>query len=634
MLSRLVHRHAHPAASFTLAAAPSTGRYIPLRRSLTTSYVEGCKNPSLSKLTLDQYFQSEILPKYADRPALICPKERIRPHGGPESHNIREKYLAWTFSELDRHIMSLARGLVSLGIRKGDRVAVVMGNNSAYAILQWACARIGAILVTLNPAYRAKEFISALRLVEASTLFIVPSLRGSDYISILSSIIPSILSSQPGNISAESLPHLRSLIVVDNAETFHSFKKTIEPVNSAIDFRELFVWSTSTEDAYIREVSRIMEYDDVINLQFTSGTTGVPKAVSLTHQLLNNGLSIGRCMKLTSDDKLCNVPPLFHCFGLVLGNLAAWVHGASVVYPSEAFHPPSIVDALVEEHCTALHGVPTHFLGVLDEVSKRGNITLPKLRTGIAAGSSIPEEMMRQLIEKLNLTELTIAYGMTETSPVSFQTVPEDPLVKRIESVGRVLPHVTAKIIDNEGNVLPVNTPGELCVTGYLVQKGYWNAPEQTAVVMRRHPGSEDIWMHTGDEAIMDEEGYLRIVSRIKDIIIRGGENLFPVQIENVITSHHSVREAAVISVPDPRYGEVVGVWIVRHANEALVERSELRQWVGGQMNPQAQPSWIWFVGEDGVETELPKTASGKVQKHILREWGAKWSKQGIGRVE
>ncbi|KAH9849602.1 hypothetical protein C2E23DRAFT_838789 [Lenzites betulinus] len=376
--------------------------------------------------------------------------------------------------------------------------------------------------------------------------------------------------------------------------------------------------------------------DEVINLQFTSGTTGAPKAVSLTHHnLLNNGLSIGRCMRLTPSDVLCNVPPLFHCFGLVLGNLAAWTHGACIVYPSEIFNPPAIVDALVGARCTALHGVPTHFLGVLAEVARRraegDPVDLRRLRTGIAAGSPIPIDLMRQLIEKMNLTELTVAYGMTETSPVSFQSTTDDPVIKRVETTGKILPHVRAKIVDAEGEVVPVNTPGEVLVAGYLLQKGYWGDPEQTAQVMKADEEGT-VWMHTGDEGIMDEEGYLRIVGRIKDIIIRGGENLFPVQIENVLTAHPHIREAAVVSVPDPKYGEVVGAWIVREPQTAI-SKEETRRVVAEGMNPQNSPTWVWFVGEEGVPEEIPKTASGKVQKHILRDWSKELAQRGVGRV-
>ncbi|KAF8589110.1 acyl-CoA synthetase [Ramaria rubella] len=611
-------------------------RHVITRRTfLKLSLVEGPLEPPLNTSTISQYFRSEILAKHYARPALICPQERPRSHGGPVFQKLsHSKYLAWDFSEFDRHIEALSRGLIAMGIQKGDRVGVIMGNNSAYALLQWACVRVGAILVTLNPAYRTHELVDALKLAEVSTLFIVPSLRSSDYISMLSEAVPSLSSSPPGAISDEVLPDLRSLVLVDNLAEGYLFKTLLETLRCSIDFREIFIWQQNVrEDQRISELSRSMDKGDIINLQFTSGTTGAPKAVSLTHQLLNNALSIGRCMRLAPEDKLCNVPPLYHCFGLVLGNLAAWVHGSSIVYPSESYNPKAIVDALVTEQCTALHGVPTHFLGILEEVSRRGGVSLPKLRTGIAAGSPIPEELMRQLIDKLNLTELTIAYGMTETSPVSFQSTTTDPVKRRVETVGRIQPHVKAKIIDPEGNILPVNQPGELCVSGYLVQKGYWNDPEQTASVMRRHPGSPDLWMHTGDETIMDEDGYLRVISRIKDIIIRGGENLFPIQIENIITNHQSVREAAVIAVPDATYGETVGVWVVRHANEQLITRAELRRWVGKHMNPQNQPAWVWFVGEDGIEGELPKTASGKVQKHVLRTWAAHWAKIGVGKV-
>ncbi|OJT03473.1 hypothetical protein TRAPUB_5892 [Trametes pubescens] len=317
---------------------------------------------------------------------------------------------------------------------------------------------------------------------------------------------------------------------------------------------------------------------------------------------------------------------------LVLGNLAAWTHGACIVYPSEIFSPPAIVDAVAQERCTALHGVPTHFLGVLAEVQRRRtdgeNVDTRSLRTGIAAGSPIPIDLMKQLIEKLNLIELTVAYGMSASQPL---TTPDDPVIKRVETVGRILPHVKAKIVDLEGRVVPVETPGEILVAGYLLQKGYWNDPEQTARVMQTDE-EKTLWMHTGDEGIMDEEGYLRIVGRIKDIIIRGGENLFPVQIENVLTAHPHIREAAVVAVPDPKYGEVVGAWIVREAQTAM-SKEETRRIVADGMNPQNSPAWVWFLGEDGVPEEIPKTASGKVQKHILREWSKELARKGIGRT-
>ncbi|KAG1737418.1 acetyl-CoA synthetase-like protein [Suillus lakei] len=609
-------------------------------RSLTSSSVQGPTERSLDLRTLTGFFREEILRKHAHRPALICRQEPPRAHGGPPSRNLSvTNHLAWDFDEFDTHIRALARGLVSMGVRKGDRVAVLMGNNSSYASLQWACASIGAILVTLNPAYRLNELVETLNLVGVTYLFTVPRIRTSNYIRMLSDAFPALRNSTPGNIQESALPSLKNLVVIDNIHDAAEWQRETRDVKSVTDWRETLIWREDTwEQRHIEESAQFQRSDEVINLQFTSGTTGAPKAVSLTHtNLLNNGISIGDCMRLGPDDILCNVPPLFHCFGLVLGNLAAWSHGSCVVYPSEIYNPKAIVDSVVQDQCTALHGVPTHFLGVLAEVQKRQDagekLDLSRLRTGIAAGSPIPIDLMRQLIEKLNLVDLSIAYGMTETSPVSFQTTPADSIIKRVETVGRVQPHVKAKIIDGDGNVVPVGMPGELCIAGYLVQKGYWKDEEQTKKAMRADPiDLSTVWMHTGDEGIMDEEGYLRIVGRIKDIIIRGGENLFPVQIENALTAHPSIREAAAVSVPDTKYGEVVGAWIVREPGTNM-SRKDVRQTVSEGMNPQNAPAWVWFVGEDGTPEELPKTASGKVMKHVLRKWSAELMQNVVGIV-
>ncbi|KAJ3762213.1 acetyl-CoA synthetase-like protein [Lentinula raphanica] len=586
---------------------PAGSRYD-LRRASSLSIVQGPSHPALEHRTLPAYFVEQILHKHSTRPALICPSEKPRAHGGPPSRNLSTtSHLAWDFDEFERHIDAVSRGLVSMGVQKGDRIGVIMGNNSAYAILQWAAARIGAILATINPSYRTDELVSTLRLVGIKHLVIVPSLRSSQG----SLPFPSLTSSKPGEIQEEELPELRNLIVVNNRDEQ-------ELVKVAIDWREIILWREDTQEAkLVKDIARGLDKDEVINLQFTSGTTGAPKAVSLTHHnLLNNGISIGRNMNISENDILCNVPPLFH----------------------------SIVDTLVNEKCTALHGVPTHFLGILSEIEKSKSegegLDLSHLRTGIAAGTTIPIELMRRLISEMNLRDLTNAYGMTETSPVSFQTTPSDPVIKRVETVGKVMPHVKAKIIDPKGDVVPVGAPGEVCVAGYLVQKGYWNDEEHTRQVMHKDPGDDDtVWMHTGDEGILDEEGYLRIVGRMKDIIIRGGENLFPVQIENVLVADHSIREAAVVSVPHKEYGEVVGAWIVRNTGTASghpsprSSRTDIRNIVREKMNPQTAPAWVWFVGEDGAPEELPKTASGKVMKHVLRKWSKELAERGIGKV-
>ncbi|EPQ53656.1 acetyl-CoA synthetase-like protein [Gloeophyllum trabeum ATCC 11539] len=628
------------------------------RGLLTLSSVEGSTQPPLVQDTLPAYFAKEIVGKHRERPALISRHENPRPFGGPLSRNLgRTDCLAWDYDEFSRHVDAVARGLLSMGVKKGDRVAVIMGNSSAYASLQWACASIGAILVTINPAYRVSELINTLKVVGVSHLLLVPCIRTSSYLNMLADELPALANSPPSSIQEESLPELRNLVVVDNTHDPVHFQKHMDTMKCTTDFREILVWrEDSKEQKILKEIGKTLHKDEVINLQFTSGTTGLPKAVSLTHHnLLNNGLSIGRCMDINETDILCKVPIQAPCLSAhftwgqatsrrsstaLMSNLAFWTHGACIVYPSEIFNPQRIVDTVAEERCTALHGVPTHFIGVLSELKwreeKGEKPDMSQLRTGIAAGSPIPIELMRTLVEKMNLRDLTIAYGMTETSPVSFQTTTKDPLIKRVETVGKVQPHVKAKIINPEGEVVPVNTPGEIFIAGYLVQKGYWGDEEQTKIVMKRHPGDDEtLWMHTGDEGIMDEEGYLRIVGRIKDIIIRGGENLFPVQIENVLHAHPGVREAAAVAVPDTRYGEVVGAWIVRQPDAPAVSREEIRKWVSVRMNPQNAPAWVWFVAEDDVPAqELPKTASGKVQKHVLRGWSKELAQKGVGRTQ
>ncbi|RDB30266.1 putative acyl-CoA synthetase YngI [Hypsizygus marmoreus] len=624
------------------------------KRALTLSSVEGPLHPPLETRTLSEYFTSEILEKHSSRPALICRNEAPHAHQGPPSRNLGvTTHLAWDFAEFDRHINALARGLLNMGVRRGDRVGVVMGNNSAYAMLQWACAHVGAILVTVNPAYRAHELVNTLKLVGVKHLFVVPHIRTSAYVEMLAHALPEMKNSRPGDIQDPGLPELRNLVVVDNkGKSWARLEKL--GIKSAIDWREILMWREDVKEKDMqRDISASLKNDDVANLQFTSGTTGAPKAVSLTHSnLLNNGISIGRCMYLTDQDSatylhystvlmssllLSSPQSKLTCFPvrLVLGNLAAWVHGASIVYPSEVFDPVAIIDTVAAEGCTALHGVPTHFINVLAEFDKRKaaheHPDLSRLRTGIAAGSPIPIDLMKHLIARLNLVDLTNAYGMTETSPVSFQTTPADDITKRVETVGKVQPHVKAKLIDHHGNIVPVGTPGEICIAGYLLQKGYWEDEKHTKAAMKKDEAGT-VWMHTGDEGIMDEEGYLRIVGRIKDIIIRGGENLFPVQIENALSEHDSVREAAVVSVPDVKYGEVVGAWIDREPGSSD-SREVIRDFVAKSMNPQNAPTWVWFLGEEGTHDELPKTASGKVMKHVLRKWSKDLAHKDIGRV-
>ncbi|EKM57015.1 uncharacterized protein PHACADRAFT_194590 [Phanerochaete carnosa HHB-10118-sp] len=680
------------------------------------SYVEGPTDPPLCHLTLPAYFAQKILPLHADCPALTCRIEEPNTFGGsPQKSN--KACLDWTFRKFDDHIAAVARGLLAMSVNKGNRVGVIMGNNSTYAMLQWACARIGAILVTLNPAYRTHELIATLGLVGVKRLFLVPRIRSSAYLQNLADAFPSLVSSSPGNVNIERLPDLKNIVVLDDLGGAQGAAEMAR-AKSAIDFCEILVWRhAGPEQRKLEALERGLQQHETINLQFTSDTTGAPKAVSLTHHnLLNNGIQIGRCMHLTPSDVLCmrpaspllprtptltppalrapgNVPPLFHCFGLVLGNLTAWMHSARIVYSLPVFNAHAIVDALLAERPSTLHSVPMHFLGILAEVAARKrelgtSLVFDQLRgvrpfdvacfrvcvelmgnarTGIAAGSSILTLLMQTLVEKLNLTELTITYGMTETSLVSFQTVPSDPLIMCVESVGCVHPHVKAKIIaadrkhviegahqDKIDEIMPIGMPGKLLVSGYLLQAGYWNDPKQTAQVMRRDANST-LWMHTGNEGVMDEDGYLRIVGRIKDIIICGGENLFPVAIENVLTAHAGIHEAAVVAVPDARLGEVVSAWVLREPSApagVALSAADMRQVVAQGMNLQNAPAYMWFVSElpeevrsRGEEKEksdvggvrkfmgLPKTASGKVMKHVLRAWARELAEKGLGRV-
>ncbi|PWN51158.1 acetyl-CoA synthetase-like protein [Violaceomyces palustris] len=671
--------HRHPQLKRLYAGQSSPYVQHPTQRSDPSdphspllSRVSGPTDKPLSTLTLGQFW-SEIVTKFAERPALISRHEPASQHGEASSSSALSSgsdAVRWSFAEMNQHIRKLIKGLLGIGVRKGDRVGVVMMNSSAYGALQWALAEIGAIMVTLNPAYSPGELKKALRHVGASTLIIVPSLRGSNYVSALNDLLPSLKgAAHKGDksiIEEESLPELRRLVLVDNLDNRpkgwestsvlgqqgKTFRDAVDELNGrCIDYRELL------KDSSARDYEK-PDFMDVINLQLTSGTTGRPKAVALSsHNLLNNGISIGDTLKLTPSDVLCNVPPLFHCFGLVLGNLAAWTHGSSVVYAAEGFDPVRSLRAASEERCTALHGVPTHFIAQLEVleslqehyedpskyplpqgVREGERFDLTPLRTGLTSGSTVPIELMKRIMDpkKMGAKEQTVVYGQTETSPVSFGCDIDAPVERRCETVGRIYPHAHAKIVDPndpEGKVLPVGTAGELCTAGYIVMKGYYQEPEKTAEVLQRHQCEPEIqWMRTGDVAVMDEEGYVRIVGRSKDIIIRGGENLFPVTIENCIDLLPGVATNAVIAVPDEKYGETVGVFISR-GHGTKVDSVTIRKHVKENVSGQSAPAWVWYLGEDGVPAEFPKTASGKIQKVILREWAKELVAQGQGKT-
>ncbi|SNX87609.1 related to Long-chain-fatty-acid--CoA ligase [Melanopsichium pennsylvanicum] len=635
------------------------------------SRVSGPTDRPLCELSLGHFWQ-ETVSKYRDRPALVSKHEPASQHG--RNASAADDCIRWSYGEMNEHVQSLVAGLQQLGIRKGDRLAVLMMNCSAYAALQWACAQVGAILVTLNPAYSTSELRRAINLVEATTLFIVPSLRGTNFLDSILELVPSIsrsaaVSGDPSVLQDETLPSLNRIIMLDNldnrprhwesssvlAQQGKSFASAMSVLhNRAIDYRDLLV---SPKPAAAKQ--QVLN-TDVINLQLTSGTTGMPKAVALTSRnLLNNAIAIGDNLRFTEADRLCNIPPLFHCFGLVLGNLAAWTHGASVVYAAEGFDPLRSLRAVSEERCTAMHGVPTHFIAELEVLeSAREHAEDPKrfplptgmlegetfdfssLRTGLTSGSTVPIALMKALVspDKLGLREQTVVYGMTETSPVSFGCDVDAPIVKRCETVGRVYPHVHAKVVspdDPTGQPLPVGQPGELCTGGYVVMEGYWKDAKRTDEALERHPDEPDIlWMRTGDIGIMDEEGFVRIVGRSKDVIIRGGENLFPPNIENCIDRMEGIATNAVIAVPDDKYGEAVGVFVARSHAEAHVTPADIRAYVKKHVGGQSAPDWVWFLGEDGVAAEFPKTASGKIQKIILRDWAKDLAAKNQGKID
>lgn len=508
------------------------------------------------------------------------------------------------------------------GVRKGDRVAVSLGNSIEYAIATYGLFKIGAILVPLNPSFNAQQVIAALAHLEASHLIIgtetnLPRKEPRSNVPLLQQLIPDL---QARKIESEGVPSLQQVIVVDNSEG---------RVNTSLLRPTVTYNSVLSEGSSPSPLSKqFLHPDEVVNIQFTSGTTSLPKAACLTHRsILNNGKSIGDRMLLTEQDVVCCPPPLFHCFGCILGYMATATHGSAIVFPTEAFDPYATLRAVQEEKCTALYGVPTMFIAELEllQNNKVPHTGFEHLRTGIAAGSSIPAELMRKLHKILNLTELTICYGMTETSPVSAMTTTDDPLEKRIDSVGKLLPHVEAKVVSpmDRTNILPVGQRGELAVHGYLVMKEYWDAPDRTVEVMIPDDSGK-VWMYTGDEAEMDGEGYIKITGRIKDIIIKGGENIHPLEVENCIFGLEAVKEVSVVGLTDERYGEVVAAFVVKQEGKS-VTADEVRKWVREKLSHHLVPKYVFWVDN------YPKTASGKIQKFKLKEEGANLVREGKG---
>jgi len=518
-------------------------------------------------------------------------------HGNRPALIVRHQNVRWSYAEFARRAEALAAGLLALGLEPGDRIGIWAPNCAEWVLTQFATAKAGLILVNINPAYRRAELEYALNKVACKALILAPALKTSDYLAILNDLAPELKSSTPGRLAAMALPHLRTVI-----------RLGAERTPGMMNFDEISARGGAAEKKRLDALSGTLQFDDPINIQFTSGTTGFPKGATLTHHnIVNNGYFIGEAMRLTPEDKLCIPVPLYHCFGMVLGNLACVTHGSAIVYPAEAFDPVATLETVAAERCTALHGVPTMFIAELDH-PRFAEFDLSSLRTGIMAGSPCPIEVMKRVVDRMNMREVTIAYGMTETSPVSTQSSIDDPLEKRVSTVGRVQPHIEVKMIDTAGKIVPRGTPGELCTRGYSVMRGYWADEEKTNDAI--DPGG---WMHTGDLATMDDDGYVNIVGRLKDMVIRGGENVYPREIEEFLYRHPKIQDVQVIGVPDRKYGEEVCAWVKLRAGATATE-DEIRDFCKGQIAHYKIPRYIRFV--DG----FPMTVTGKVQKFAMRE--------------
>ena len=544
------------------------------------SHVSGDRSVPLWHKTVWQVLE-ETAGRYPDRDAAV----------------FRDSGQRWTWDELKARCDRFAAGLRALGLDKGDRIGIWAPNLPEWLLTQFATARLGLVLVNINPAYRIAELEYALNKVGCRALVLADAFKSSDYLEMMRRIAPEIADAAPGELASANVPALRHVIRTgaDKTPGMHNFDDVMalgaEPGIAALD-----------------EISRSLQPEEPINIQFTSGTTGAPKGATLTHTgIVNNARFVVSTMNFSETDRLCIPVPLYHCFGMVMGTLGCATTGATMVFPGAAFEPLSTLEAAAGERCTALYGVPTMFVAMLEHESFTGH-DLATLRTGIMAGAPCPIEVMKQVIADMHMSEVTIAYGMTETSPVSFQSHVDDPLEKRVSTVGRIHPHVECKVIDDQGQTAPVGQSGELCTRGYSVMRGYWDDDERTAESI-----DGDEWMHTGDLATIDEGGYCNIVGRVKDMLIRGGENVYPREVEEFLFRHPKVQQVQVFGVPDEKYGEQVCAWIVLKPGEQASE-DEIRDFCRDQIAHYKVPHYIRF------RDELPMTVTGKPQKFIMRE--------------
>ena len=544
------------------------------------SYVHGAHQVPLIGETIGQ-FLSGVAKRFGNSEAVVVPHQNIR----------------WTYREFDERVTHLAAGLLNLGMLPGDRIGIWSQNCAEWVLTQFATARAGLILVNINPAYRRTELEYVLDKVQCSALILAPAFKSSDYIAILQEVVPEIHRAKPAELRSDRLPNLK-----------HVIRLGAEKTPGMLNFDDLLATPQGSERDQLDKIAAGLQFDDPVNIQFTSGTTGAPKGATLTHHnILNNGFFIGEAMKLTNSDKLCIPVPLYHCFGMVLGNLACVTHGAAMVYPGEGFDPKSVLQTVQDERCTALHGVPTMFIALLDHPDF-AQFDLSTLRTGIMAGSPCPTAVMSRVIDKMHMSEITIAYGMTETSPVSFQSSTDDAIALRVSTIGRVHPHLEVKIIDLEGRIVPRGVKGELLTRGYSVMLGYWGDAEKT-----RETIDAAGWMHTGDLAVIDESGFATIVGRSKDLVIRGGENIYPREVEEFLYRHPKVLDVQCVGVPDQKYGEELCACIVLRPG-MQGDAEEIRAFCRDQIAHYKIPRYVVFIDS------FPMTVTGKIQKYLLRE--------------